>query len=219
MELKAVLFDMDGVIVDSEPEYYRIEMEITKKYGIPFTKKEQKTYTGINPTIMWKELKEKYDFPQPYEELLSLEEKMVSEYYASDSVSIIAPSIELLKKVYSKGVLCAIASSSEKNNIMNIVKHTNIEKYVGSVVSNNDVKRCKPAPDIFLLAAKELGVEPENCVVIEDAKSGVLAANAAGMKVIGFKNINSGNQDLSKADLIVDDMKDITIDVLKNLMV
>ena len=92
-----------------------------------------------------------------------------------------------------------------------VVSKFELEDYFSCILSGEEVENGKPAPDIYVETAKKLGIVPEECIVIEDSKNGVMAAKEAGMKCIGFKNINSGEQDLSKADYIVNSIVEIKI--------
>ena len=110
--------------------------------------------------------------------------------------------IELIKRLSKKYTL-ALASGSPEKIIIDTVKSFDIEKYFKFIISGENINRCKPAPDIFLITAENLGFLPENCAVIEDSHNGVLAAKRAGMYCIGFENNNSGEQDLTPADIII----------------
>lgn len=110
-----------------------------------------------------------------------------------------------------------VASSATRHNIETVMAKFEIEEDFEGYASGQDVSRPKPNPDIFLLAAEKLGLAPQDCVVIEDAKHGVGAAKSAGMPCIGYRNSSSGDQDLSEADKIVDHIDLITIDLLKEL--
>lgn len=95
-----------------------------------------------------------------------------------------------------------------------MVSKFNLQHYFKYIVSGDEVKNGKPAPDVYVETAKRLGISTTDCIVIEDSKNGVLAAKAAEMKCIGFQNINSGNQDLSKADIIVNSINEINLSYL-----
>ena len=123
----------------------------------------------------------------------------------------------LIKDLYIKGIKVALASSSPRNHIEAIIKKFNLTDYFHAMVCGEDVKEGKPSPDIFLHTAKIINTLPKECIVIEDSYNGVLSAKAANMKCIGFRNLNSGNQDLSKADMIVTSLKDINIITLSGL--
>ena len=101
--------------------------------------------------------------------------------------------------------------------ILIILKKIGLLEYFDDILSGESVENCKPAPDVFLESAKRLGVNRENCVVVEDSLNGVLAANRAGMKVIGFLNPNSGQQDLSTATVVIQNFHEIDGDFILSL--
>lgn len=120
--------------------------------------------------------------------------------------------------VYNEKYLLALASSNNRKIVDSIMDRFDLSKYIKVSISGEDVLKGKPNPEIFLKAAKKLDVKPSNCVVIEDAFAGVQAAKAAGMKCIGYKNLNSGKQDLSDADLIVESFSELSLDCIKKLL-
>jgi len=205
---------MDGVVVNSEPAYMKIEVELTSQLGIPLTEEEQKQYSGVHHNVMWKALKEKYGYEMLVDEIAGIESRMIDDYYKNGDLMPINTTIELIKELFIKGIKCAIATSSDGYNAEHVVKRLGISKYISAIASSSKVKNCKPAPDIFLLAADMLGLEPKNCIVIEDSKSGCIAAKAAGMRTVGYRNPYSGNQDLSAADIIVDDIGELSFKAL-----
>lgn len=211
---KAVLFDMDGVIINTEPVYMEVEMKLASELGIPLTEDIQKRYTGVHHSVMWNDLKIAHDFSMTSDEITEIESRLVNSYYLHGSLEPIEPTIELIKKLSSEGIYCAIATSNDECNANLVVERLGIKRYVSTIVSSSNVRKCKPAPDIFLLAADLLGVESKDCVVVEDSKSGCLAAKAAGMKVVAYQNPHSGNQDLSAANLVIHDMGELTLHML-----
>jgi HAD superfamily hydrolase (TIGR01509 family) len=216
--LKAVMFDMDGVIVDSEPIYYEVEMQIYHELGMDVPDELRYSYVGTKTEDMWSELKEKYLLKQPVEELVKLEAERYRNYITSSDVLKPVPgAIELLQELFEHNISIALASSSFLKDIEMILGLLDIRKYFSVVVGGDEVKKGKPEPDIFEYAVKKLGVSPENCIVIEDSSNGTKAAKAAGIKCIGYKNKNSGSQDLSSADLIIESMEDIDYETLRQL--
>ena len=114
---------------------------------------------------------------------------------------------ELLRSIKSKGLKTAVASSSGYELINMVLEKLDIAKYFDCITSGVDVKRGKPAPDVFLLAAEKLGVMPDECLVIEDSENGVIAAKSAEMMAVGYINPTSGKQCLDRADVITDDFR------------
>lgn len=125
--------------------------------------------------------------------------------------------IELLKNLNENYIKTAIASSSHMEIIQIVVSRLKIDNYLNNLISGEELKRGKPYPDIFLEAAKKLNTDPAECVVFEDAESGVIAGKRAGMKVIAVPNQYTKSHNFSKADKIVASLKEINLKMLENL--
>lgn len=215
--LGAVIFDMDGVIIDSEPIHFEAYKETLKEFGVEADTSGFSCYVGVSNIEMWEDLKRKYNLKISTKKAIERQMEITFKVFNEMTDDAIPGIRELLNELKAKGVLIALASSSPVAFIEEVLKKLEIRKYFDVVQSGEEVEMGKPAPDIFLKAAKLLEVTPEECVVIEDAEHGANAAKAAGMKCIGYINPNSGQQDLSCATCTVDNMKEITYDFIKNL--
>ncbi|WP_246577961.1 HAD family hydrolase [Clostridium psychrophilum] len=209
--LKAVIFDMDGVIIDSEPTHIKLENEIYKKLDIEVTGDEHHSFVGATSHYMWESLKNKHNLNQTLDELIENDRNNYFKYLNSDEcdITLIDGVKELIKDFHENGIKLAIASSSPLNVIVTIAKKFQIEEYFEVFVTGDYVQRSKPEPDIFLFASKKLGVKPENCLVIEDSHNGVRAAKKAGMKCVGINSDPTGSQDISMADLVINSFKEV----------
>lgn len=209
--IKAAIFDMDGVIIDSEPIYYNLSQKHYKELGITLSQEEYNSYVGTTSFAAWGIFKEKYNLKNTLEELILRASTDYVEYLNlhCNDIKPMEGIEKFIIDLRSRGLKLAIASSSSIEAIETVVRIFGFEKYFDFLVTGESVKRSKPEPDIFLQAAKVLDVMPEDCFVIEDSSNGAKAAKKAGMKCIGFKNLNSGNQDLSMADIIIDSFADI----------
>ena len=138
-------------------------------------------------------------------------EKYYNHLCSIEDINPIEGVYELIESLYENKIKLAIASSSPIKVIELVVKRLKADKFFKAVVQGDDVLRSKPEPDIFLYAAQKLNADPKECAVIEDSKNGVNGAKKAGMRAIGYLNPNSGNQDLSNADLIIKSFKNIEI--------
>ncbi len=217
-QFKAVIFDMDGVIIDSEPIHYKANKRIYDKLGIKVSETEYQSFIGLSNTNMWTILKEKHSLNESIEELKELQLKENLTYLIhnqEEPIPGIESFLEVLKK---KDLKIALASSSPDEYIKKVLENLNLKDYFEVAISGELFKRGKPYPDIYLHTAKLLGVKPEECVVIEDSQNGVKAAKGAGMITIGFDNVNSGNQDLSEADMVVASLEKLSIGLLQNLI-
>ncbi|MDP4143303.1 MAG: HAD family hydrolase [Bacillota bacterium] len=217
--LEAVIFDMDGVIIDSEPIHFEVDKCTLKHCDIDILDEELNEYVGMTNPEMWSRLREKYNIILSVEELIKLQMELKLTILDERDVVPIDGVTALLKELKDNNIKIALASSSPREFIMAVLKKFNIEEYFIKILSGEEVTKGKPAPDIFQEVSRMLEVKPEKCIVIEDSRNGVKAAKAADMKCIGFKNINSGNQDLSKADLMVDSLEEVNLAIIKGLFV
>ncbi|OYT58120.1 MAG: phosphatase [Candidatus Aenigmarchaeota archaeon ex4484_14] len=215
--LKAVIFDMDGVIVDSEDYHASTEQEVLRNIGINVCVEELKMDLGKSEKDFFRSVLTRHRKTENIEETIRklIKEKHKTYLKLLKNAKPVPGAIELVEKVRAAGVKTAIATSSIRKMLEIVIENFNLEKYLDAAVCIDDVKKGKPEPDLFLEAAKRLSVQPNECVVIEDAANGIEAAKRAGMKSIGF--MSKSKQDFSKADLVVSDLRGITIEKISRL--
>jgi HAD superfamily hydrolase (TIGR01509 family) len=213
--LKGVIFDMDGVIIDSEPIHMKLERELLEESGGDYSKIKHADFMGTTDAQMWSILKEQFDIELSVEELIKIKQERFTENL--HQIPLVDSILDFMESLRDIGCKLGLASSNNERAVEAVKNKFGLAKYLGVFINGTAVSKGKPHPEIFLTAAKHMGLNPEDCLVIEDAKNGVLAAKAAGMKCIGFQNKNSGEQDLSGADLIVSSYKELTIEDMKNL--
>ena len=207
---KSIIFDMDGVIIDSEPLHFEVEKRLFKDLGLAISDQEHGSFVGTASTTMWRHLKDKYKLTQSVQELVEMERASYMDYLLSRENEGPIPGVaESIEDLYKNKVKLVVASSASIKNIEVVLKMFNLERFFEARVSADEVKNGKPAPDIFLYASKIIDAQPEECIAIEDSKNGVEAAKSAAMKCIGFKNPNSGKQDLSSADMVINSFSEI----------
>lgn len=201
--LKAVIFDMDGVLVDSEPLHYEVNrITMQEKFGVDLDYEYYKQYIGSTVMAMWNKIIKDFSIEgYTAEALFDLSEEVKERLVDEQGYPEVAGVVSFIKAISSKYKL-AVASSSALVNIEKNVNKLGIAEDFDALVTGLSVANPKPAPDIFIKAAKELGVKPEECIVVEDSCNGTRAAKAAGMACIGFINPGSGEQDLSAADYL-----------------
>jgi beta-phosphoglucomutase family hydrolase len=216
-ELKAVIFDMDGVIIDSEPIHYQVKQILFEKLGIEMSKEEYSAFIGSSSSEIWAALKEGYNLKESVEDLLAKQNQILIESLKSREDKTVAGIMNLLEELKKNDLKIALASSSPVKVIEVILDKLKIKEYFLETASGESFVKSKPDPEIFLYTADKLEVKSRECLVIEDSKNGVEAAKKAGMKCIGFKNPNSGDQNLSKADLIVESIEVIDMETLTDL--
>ncbi len=205
--IKAVIFDNDGVISDSEPWHVQSEILTMQKHGIALAPADLRRYTGGTAWDMFEDLIKRYGVDATVEELFRDKEKVLFDLLEKN-LKPIHGVIELINRIHQKGLKLAIGSSGHKRLVEFTLNKFRIRDFFDAVVTGQDVAEGKPAPDIYLLAAEKLGMLPSECIVIEDATLGVRAAKAAGMKCIGY---DTGKQDLSEADSIVASFEEVEI--------
>jgi haloacid dehalogenase superfamily, subfamily IA, variant 3 with third motif having DD or ED/haloacid dehalogenase superfamily, subfamily IA, variant 1 with third motif having Dx(3-4)D or Dx(3-4)E len=210
MKYKAVVFDMDGVLIDSEPLHKQIEQEILKDLGVNLPYKEHVKFAGVGKE-MWSILKERYGYNRDAkeDELHKEKRERYLKRLSSNPIEPINGVLELVNIVKEAGLKMAVASSSSLENIELVTKSIGIYDDMHLIVSGDDMPRTKPHPDIFLKTAELLNLPAHECLVIEDSANGVQAAKKAKMFCVAFRNPNSGDQNLSLADKIVSNIIDI----------
>lgn len=207
--LKAVLFDMDGVIIDSEPQHARAAVLALQKYNVNISIDYAYQFIGTTTYHMCKKMIEDFSIEATPEELLQANEEMKDYLSQTEGYVAIPYIVDLMKNLQSHGVKMMIASSSSGKSIMDVMQFLKIDDILNGYISGTTVAHPKPAPDVFLAAAEQLGVDPSDCIVIEDSYNGVTAATAAGIVSIGFLNPNSGNQDLSRAAILIEGFDEV----------
>jgi beta-phosphoglucomutase family hydrolase len=207
----AVIFDLDGVIVESEDAHIESERQTLQKYNVNISAEELHRYTGTMAKIMFSELIAKYELNTTFEEINGQKEEILFKLLAQDAEPTKGV-LNLIQKLQRREIKLAIGSSSTKKLVNYILNKLELTHTFNRVITAEDIKHSKPDPEIFLKAAIELGVKPSQCLVIEDSKLGVDAAKSAGMKCMGYRNPHSGNQDLSKADAVIDDFSKVDIE-------
>ena len=212
--MEAFIFDMDGVIIDSEPLHSRVKMETFAHFGLPFDEGDLAQYMGRTSVDIFSDvLKKEHRTDVSVQEIVNYKHAHYLELAVGGALEAIPGSLELIARLRAAGVQLALATSSWRRVVDAILVQFDLTEAFASVISGSELPKSKPDPAIYRLSAEALGVDPRKCVVLEDTAAGVAAAKGAGMYCIGFRSPHSGVQDLSRADEIVDDLA--TIDVAK----
>lgn len=207
--LKTIIFDLDGVIIDSEPQHARAALRVFTQYEIPVDLDYCKSFIGSSTRNMAERTVEQFQPSVSADRLLEEINEAKRQLVAEEGYQPLSGVIELIQGLYRAGIRLAIASSSSPSEIENTLKALKIKKYFDKLISSSYVENPKPAPDTYLLALKELGCSPKETVVIEDSHNGCLAAKAAGIPCVGYVNLHSGKQDLSSADVLLESFEGI----------
>jgi len=216
MNKKAIIFDMDGLLIDSMAHWLALDRQLFASYGKEFDEDYVKYMTGRSEQECIAFLKDYFGLEGEVEELLKQKRGSVAEIY-NTKTKIMPGVVELINKIKSSSLKQAIASGSPLRDINTIVNRFNWQDYFEQLVSADHVGEVgKPNPAIYLYTAKKLGVDPKDCIVFEDAENGVKSAKDAGMTCIAVPNKKWSFGDFSLADLVVDSLEDKQIfDYLK----
>ncbi|MCI7740317.1 MAG: HAD family phosphatase [Clostridiales bacterium] len=216
--LKGIIFDMDGVLINTEPLHYRVWKKTFQQKGLEIEYENYKGCIGSTVGYLLDLIQKHYgvDFHDDLE-LVPLQRKNKAEMIAKEGFPKIPGVPQMLERVHEGGFLMAVASSSPEVYINQVIEMLGVKDYFQVLCSGENVKNPKPAPDVFLKAAKELGLSVDECLVIEDSTNGCRAAKAAGMVCLGYDNPDSGDQDLSIADGVIDDYEKLDAGFLQGI--
>jgi HAD superfamily hydrolase (TIGR01509 family) len=184
--IKGIIFDMDGVISDTQKLHSKVEVELLSRYGIKITPSEiTAKYSGVRTKDFFDDLLKEQN--QEYDLDLLMDEKWSQmKKYASESVHAIDGSIDLIRKLHDANYPLAVASASNLDYVRTVLTTLDVIDHFSYIVSGDMVSKGKPNPESFLLASSKIEIPPEYCLVIEDGVSGMQAAKAGGMKCIGL---------------------------------
>lgn len=207
--LKAVIFDMDGVLIDSEPVHLEAHRRLMEKLGLPFDKQYYMQFVGSTTDNMWKVLKHDYNITLSNDELMKMSDEFIKEINGTEGYPVMKGASDMIKRLSKAGLKLAIASSSGMERINYSINKLGVADKFDAIVSGLAVSHPKPAPDTFLEAAKRLGVSPEECVVVEDSVNGMKAAQNADMVCVMYENTSMGEQNSEYADYILQSFEDV----------
>lgn len=204
MPLQAIIFDMDGLLTDTEPLHMQAYVEVVNRHGLPL-KEDQYAEHWIVKGLGITEYLEKLGSDLRPEDLRA-EKAVIYEALVAAKLRPMPGAVDLVERFYGRLPL-AVGSSNWRANVLAALDGTGLLKYMEAVIAKEDVARGKPAPDIFLAAAKALNVAPENCVVLEDAAKGVIAAERAGMPALAIPTKWTKDNDFSSAVAVFDTLQ------------
>lgn len=213
-DLRAVIFDMDGVLIDSEPIADRIITNLAAEAGITIPAVEIAPCRGMTGNEFWARMIETYHLPQSLEYYRSrMKEEM--ELYSPE----LAPPglVRLLGMLNRSDIKLAMGTSGSRSRMQLVLSTLGIEDAFDAKVSGDDVTKSKPDPMVFLQAANVLGSQPANCMVIEDGSRGIEAAKTAGMTAVGYTGLSATADSLSEADELIKTFEGVDVDVLQGI--
>lgn len=213
MSLKAVLFDMDGVIVDTEPLHRKAYFKTFNQLEIEVSEDLYTSFTGASTKRVCENLISEFNLSHTHEDITNIKRTHFKDYFYNDEEFDLIPGVrKLIEHYYENNVKLIVASSASMTTINMVFEKFGLEKYFSGKISGADLKESKPHPEIFQLAAKMANEPIENCMVIEDSTNGILAAHKANIFCTAYKSFHSHNQDYSLANIVISDYSEIEVD-------
>ena len=216
--IQTVIFDMDGVIVDTEPVHHYAYNQHFKQLNIEVTPEMYASFTGNSTKNIFERLKAEFQLQEEVTTLVGTKRELFNEAFDQKEDLFLLDGVEdLIKELYDNGMQLVLASSSATVTINRIFNRFGLHQYFSHIVSGEDFPKSKPHPAIFQHAAFLAQTPVENCIVIEDSTNGILAAKAAGIYCIGYDSFHSKMQDYSKADKVIKHFNELSYDSIKSI--
>lgn len=211
-QLACALFDMDGVMIDTEPQYDKFWQHKEKKLNLGIQNFEKKIKGTTLPNIL-----DRYfsDFEKEDVDKLVAE---IDEFEANMDFPEIPGALKFVKELKNQGIKVGLVTSSTDTKMENVNNKLFFNKLFDVIITASDIEHGKPAPDCYLIAAQKLDVDPKNCIVFEDSFSGIEAGNSAGMTVVGLATTNSRESLKGKTKYIIPDFEGFTLEELGELL-
>ena len=207
--IKAIIFDHDGTLVNSEREHFKVWQSLLREYGVSFEEHEYiERYTGV-PTLATAEgIVNTYSLPVSGEALYQAKLKRVEEHF-QDTVPELMPGVTECLAFASEHFQLAVATGATSSELVHSLQSNQLVSYFSATATGSEVENAKPAPDVYLLAIERLGLRPEDCIAIEDSRSGLMSAKAAGLSCIFIPNDYTKGHDSREADFVVNSLLDV----------
>lgn len=209
--IKACLFDMDGTLLDSMHIWKDIDIEFLGRFGYELPPTLQREIEGMSFRETACYIKDRFHLPSSIEEIMNIWNEMAFQKY-SEEIFFKEGAFEFVKMLKEKGIRTAICTSNSRELVNAVAEHLGFMPYFDTIITSCEVGAGKPAPDIYLEAAKRVGVEPEHCLVFEDIVTGLTAGKRAGMKLCAVEDVYSEDQKEAKkamADFYVENYLDL----------
>jgi len=197
--MKAVIFDMDGVIIDTHAAFYRCIIKWAENRCLVLTKEKLMNWGSLDSVQFWSKMKTEFDLQEEIESLISSHNKdeEIKEY---SEIGLMPALVDLLDRLRDHGIKTAVATSGGQYRMNHVLDHFDVRRKFDAVFCNEDVKNSKPDPEIYLVAALRLNCSVSRCLVIEDSSNGIRSARAAGMACFAHTRNESNWENLEEAD-------------------
>ncbi|MEY4461834.1 MAG: hypothetical protein RLY98_374 [Bacteroidota bacterium] len=216
--IQTVIFDMDGVIVDTEPVHRYAYYKQFEELDIEVTEAMYTSFTGFSTRNTFQTLKEQFQLTHEVEDLIQRKRNIFNDAFdTKEDLELLDGVRTLIEDLHQKGIQLILASSASKVTIDRVFTRFGLHDFFTHIVSGEDFPKSKPHPAIFEHAASLSTAPKENCIVIEDSTNGVRAAKAAGIYCVGYVSEHSKDQHLDEADLVINHFKELSAQVIRTL--
>ena len=216
--IKTVIFDMDGVIIDTEPVHNYAFNAHFNQLNIDVSPEMYASFIGNSTKNIFERLKAQFNLADDVNDLVDTKRNLFNDAFDSKEDLFLLDGVEdLIKDLHSNGMQLVLASSSATVTINRIFNRFGLHSYFTHIVSGEDFPKSKPHPAIFLKAAELSNTPVENCIVIEDSTNGIMAAKAAGVYCIGYDSLHSKMQDYSLADKVISNFAELSFEKIRKL--
>ena len=212
--IDAVVFDLDGVLIDSEHVWDEARQGLAEERGGRWSENASRDMMGMSSLEWSRYMREEVGIAEPPEEISAEVVRRLERIYRDD-LPLVEGAVEAVERLAAHWPL-GLASSSNRELIDLVLELSGLARFFAATVSSEEVARGKPAPDVYLEAARRLGVRPERCAAVEDSENGILAAKAAGMRVLAIPNPQYPPHDeaLAAADEVLGSLAKLTPDAM-----
>jgi len=218
MKQRGMIFDIDGVLVDSYEAHFLSWKQLAERHGRVCTEEQFADQFGRTTREVLQVQWSNANLSDDDLSRLDDEKEALFRDVIADQFPEMPGATEFIHQLIEAGWKIGLGSSGPEENVSLAVEKLNLERKVEAAISGNDVTKGKPAPEVFLKAAEKMDVAPRDCIVIEDASHGIEAAHRAGMKAIGFVSRGRTREELAAADLLVERFDELSMSVLEDLL-
>lgn len=212
-----VIFDMDGVLIDSKSYGWSVFKDIARENGGLVRDEDYSQYQGVSWRDVIARWKAEFGFKPSLEEFTARFEEAEVRAFAS-STHLIPGVLDFLSMLRTHHTPMSVGTSSHASRALSLLEKSKIRPFFSGVATADDVAHHKPAPDVFLAAARMIKISPAECIVVEDAPAGIEAAHRGGMKAVGFAETSEIEATLHKADIVVRDFSELSYEKLSRLV-
>lgn len=207
---QAVIFDMDGVLVDGEPLHFQVVRRLLAQENVEFGEDDYRRYLGTTLESTWSDLRERYGLSRSYNWYAAAYDREVVRSYREEA-ELLPGAEALLARLTEAAVPLALASSSNREWVDAALDSLALRRFFAQTVAGDEVSHGKPDPEIYLRAAERLGASPDHCLAVEDAPAGIAAARAAGMAVVAVRTPMTAGLPLADATWLIDSLHDFDL--------